>query len=411
MVIITRGVGGAAEGMWAVLSALSAKWRLHAALQALGGGAPSSLQPAARDLSALCKHPRDSFVRVQLPLTTSPSLRAAMLNARGHLRVGRLLEEMDAFSGVVAQLHCDDGDGARAAPLLVTAAFDRIDLLVGGGGVGGGALSASQDLELAGCVTWAGRSSLNIDLDVVGVGGRPLLRASTTFVARDATGAPVLVPQLATPLTPLEAALRGSGRAATEARKAAAAASLLRAPPSAAELAAVHALFVASQGLPQGPWTEGTRLTSTSVTMPDQKNVYGRVFGGHLMRLGYEIAWAAGWRATGNAPRFLGCSDVLFRAPVEVGTLLHLSAEVAFARGSVFTVVVDFAAETPRSAESPSVVSTNQMTFHFSTEDGSPAPSLFPKSYSAAMRWVAASRHLDHAANAAAAAPRFPREW
>ena len=407
MVIITRGVGGAAEGMWQVLSALSAKWRTHGALGAAGGAA--TLAPARGDLSSLQKHPRDSFVRVLLPLASSPALRAAMLNARGHLRVGRLLEEMDAFSGVVAQLHCDDGDGARAAPLLVTAAFDRIDLLAGGGGK---PLPASQDLELSGCVTHAGRSSLNIDLDVV-AGGRALLRASTTFVARDAAGAPVLVPQLAAPLTPLEAALRSSGREATEARKAAAAASLLRAPPSAAELAAVHALFVASQGN-QGPWTEGTRLTSTSVTMPDQKNVYGRVFGGHLMRLGYEIAWAAGWRATGNAPRFLGCSDVLFRAPVEVGTLLHLAAEVTFSQGGpLFTVVVDFAVETPGVA---APASTNQMTFHFGTEDGSPAPRLYPKSYSASMRWVAASRHWEHAAaragaDAAAEAPRFPAAW
>jgi acyl-coenzyme A thioesterase 9 len=405
MVVVTRGGGGAAEGMWTVLSALSAKWRAHSAL--LAGGTSGALLPTTRDLSALRKQPRDSFVRVLLPLASSPALRAAMLNARGHLRVGRLLEEMDAFSGVVAQLHCDDGDGARAAPLLVTAAFDRIDLLAGGGGK---PLPASEDLELSGCVTYAGRSSLNIDLDVVAAGGRALLRASTTFVARDAAGAPVLVPQLAAPLTPLEAALRSSGRRATEARKAAAAASLLRAPPSPAELAAVHGLFVASQGT-HGPWTEGTRLTSTSVTMPDQKNVYGRIFGGHLMRLGYEISWAAGWRATGNAPRFLGCSDVLFRAPVEVGTLLNLSAELAFAREGRFTVVVDFSVETPGVA---APASTNQMTFHFSTEDGSPAPRLFPKSYRASMRWVEASRHWEQADDAARGedlAPRFPRDW
>ena len=407
MVLVTRGVGGAAEGMWQILSTLSPKWRTHGALVA-AGGATASLSPATRDLSALLKHPRDSFVRVLLPLASSPALRAAMLNPRGHLRVGRLLAEMDAFSGVVAQLHCDDGDGARAAPLLVTAAFDRIDLLAGGGGA---PLPATEDLELAGCVTHAGRSSLNIDLDL-SAGGRALLRASTTFVARDAAGAPVLVPQLAAPRTPLEAALRSSGRGGTEARKAAAAASLLRVPPSAAELAAVHALFVASQAT-QGPWVESTRVTSTSVTMPEQKNVYGRVFGGYIMRLGYELAFAAGWRATGSAPRFLGCSDVLFRAPVEVGTLLHLAAEVTFSQGGPrLTVVVDFTMETPGVA---APAATNQMSFHFGTEDGAPAPRLYPRSYSASMRWVAASRHWEQAAargvDAAAGTPRFPASW
>jgi acyl-CoA hydrolase len=148
------------------------------------------------------------------------SLRATMVNSRGYLRVGRLLEECDSFAGILAQLHCDDGDAATAPPLLVTAAFDRMDVLAENNPI-----PADGDLVLEGCVTHCGRTSLNIAIDVLpraAAGGapppRPLLQAATTFVARDAAGRPVGVPRLV-PTTPLEAALWEAGRMAQEERR------------------------------------------------------------------------------------------------------------------------------------------------------------------------------------------------
>jgi acyl-coenzyme A thioesterase 9 len=417
--MFTRAGGNASFSMKEILAAKSPKWAALTKLET--PPAPSSFS----HLGALSKRPRDSFCRVHLPLSTSQQLRHTMLNARGYLRLGRLLEELDSFAGVLAQLHCDDGDASAAPPLLVTAAFDGIDVLTQA------PIAVDKDLVLEGCVSFAGSSSLNIAIDVLplsgGGTGRPLLQAHTTFVARDAGGKAVVVPRLV-PETPEESALWEAGRRASEMRKRRSTASLLRVPPTEQELGAVHSSFLASLGGGGGgswAWasprtvgvgrvsTEATRLSSTHVTHPQDKNVYGRVFGGHLMRLAYETAWACGWKATAHAPRFLGISDVLFRRPVEVGELLTVTAEVGYCEGSAFTVLVDVEQERPRVA-APQV--SNQLSFLFcSEEDGHPCPTFFPESYNSTMKWIAGSRQVAEwkarAAGAASVEPRFPRSW
>ena len=150
--------------MSAVLSAMSQKWGTLER-QGIVRGSGSTLKQGTKDLHLLKKSPKDSFVRLTLPLSSSYELRESMLNARGHLRVGRLLEELDSFAGCIAQLHVDDGNAEVAPPLLVTAAFDRIDNLLAH------PIPATEDITLEGCVTFAGRSSLNIAMDVLVGGG------------------------------------------------------------------------------------------------------------------------------------------------------------------------------------------------------------------------------------------------
>ena len=427
------------------LSASSKKWKALNEVEASTGLKPTFASSSLAHLSSITRRPRDSFVRVHLPLSTSPQLRETMVNARGYLRVGRLLEELDSFAGVLAQLHCDDGDVGTAPPLLVTAAFDRIDVLQDSVPI-----AADRDLTLEGCVTFSGRSSLNISIDVLpaagsgggggggSASGGPVLQAHTTFVARDAEGSAVAVPHLI-PSTPQEVTLWEAGRRATEERRLKSTTSLLRVPPTACELAGVHGKFLGmvagggggggGSGLawasPRsasavartlsasgGVTTESTRLSSTHVTHPQDKNVYGRVFGGHLMRLAYETAWACGWRATAHAPRFLGMSDVLFRRPVEVGELLTVTAEVGYSEGSCFTVLVDIEQERPGEGQAPPAVS-NQLSFLFRMdEDAHPAPQFYPESYSSAMKWIAGARQLrEGQQRRAAVQPRFPKEW
>jgi hypothetical protein len=125
----TRSGGQAALSMREILSTLSPKWRALGLQAELDKERPALAHTSLAHLAALTRTPRDSFVRVHLPLTSSQALRETMLNSRGFLRVGRLLEECDSFAGVLAQLHCDDGDASAAPPLLVTAAFDRMDVL------------------------------------------------------------------------------------------------------------------------------------------------------------------------------------------------------------------------------------------------------------------------------------------
>jgi hypothetical protein len=123
-----------------------------------------------------------------------------------------------------------------------------------------------------------------------------------------------------------------------------------------------------------------------------------------LLRAAYAAA-----RSGALPPRF--AERLLRDDDLAAARAAHLHFLV-FVEGARFTVFVNFSVEVPGVA---APASTNTMQFHFSTEDGAPAPRLFPKSYSASMRWVAAGRHWEMAGAAPGEeegpAPRFPREW
>lgn len=75
------------------------------------------------------------------------------MNASGHIRLGALLMDLDALSGVVAYKHTGEGVST------VTAAVDRITIKH--------PLKEICDLELSGFVSFAtGRSSMEVSLQV-----------------------------------------------------------------------------------------------------------------------------------------------------------------------------------------------------------------------------------------------------
>jgi acyl-coenzyme A thioesterase 9 len=383
--------------------------------------------PVATDLSPCRKSPQASFIRIGLPLKSDPTLRTRFVNAAGFVRVGRLLEELDAFAGAVALVHCDDGDASFAMPSVVTAGFDRVDLLR--------EVRADEDLEFAGAVTHSGRSSLNIDVELIATEGQELLfTASTTFVARQgvAKGGAVPVPVLV-PSSVSEEALARAGALAAAERKARGATSLFRVPPTAEELSVLHELFLEAVGVDVGTagadegwaraadqlhkaprgrgvvFTDATRMTSTLVTMPQDRNIYGKMFGGFLMRAAYEVAWACGWRATGAAPRFSALDAVTFRAPVDVGTLLRLDAQVAYADADKMTVTVDATMSVP-GVSGPAETPTNQFSFVFNTPPSHPR--FAPRSYAEGLCMLAARRRSIAAApRSGVNRSRFPSEW
>jgi hypothetical protein len=80
------------------------------------------------------------------------------LNFRGGIRFGKLLEDIDAFAGNVAFLHCNDGDPNTKVPVLVTACLDRLDIDFPV------TLNLGTDLQLQGQVTWTSKSALQISI-------------------------------------------------------------------------------------------------------------------------------------------------------------------------------------------------------------------------------------------------------
>lgn len=94
----------------------------------------------------------------------------------GHVRPGRLLEDLDALAGTIAFDHCrSEGE---ADLLLVTASVDRI--------VYRQRPNLHDDIRLEGAVSWVGRSSMEISMSAIsGSADSPFLLALFTFVARN----------------------------------------------------------------------------------------------------------------------------------------------------------------------------------------------------------------------------------
>ena len=356
------------------------------------GSMQAAVPSAPISLSHLTRRPQDSFLSLQLPFASDAQLREAYLSFEGQLRVGKLLEDIDAFAGAIAHRHCRVGEDA-AQPMLMTVSTDRVDLLQY-------PLHPQQDLVMRGCVAHVGSSSLGVEIDVAGAGGAVLLRASLTMVARQPGGQGALaVPRLAAS-TPAEAALCAAGARASEARRAARQVAMARAPPTSEELQMVHTLWHERGASPPHEAARAP-LVSTELTQPTDKNVNGHIFGGWLMRKAYETAWAAGWQATGSPPQFLAMDDVLFASPVELGSLLSFTGSLTFAPGAPhrtygITVVVTMSRRgAPGTAAAPQLlppIVTNTMHFTFHSGDLAFPPRMLPQSYSEAMAYIEAHR-------------------
>jgi len=68
-----------------------------------------------------------TVTRLHIPLADQPELMEKYQTVFGGIRIGRLLEDIDAFGAGIAYKHCDGTDPKR--PLtVVTANFDKVEL-------------------------------------------------------------------------------------------------------------------------------------------------------------------------------------------------------------------------------------------------------------------------------------------
>jgi acyl-coenzyme A thioesterase 9 len=382
--------------------------------------------PIPTNLHTITKSISDSYIRMVLPFGSDLNFRNQFMNARGQLRSGKILEELDSFAGSVAYKHCDDGDFNTDSPTLVTASFDRVDWLR--------TLEIDVDVEMRGAVTFVGTSSLNIDIDLrtykgPDAPGELVMMASTTFVARDRQNKAVSVPKLV-PKNPAELALYEQGRDASIARRSAKSNSLEKRPPTSSELALVHTLFqeLSSLGLnvverkiggsahghhlplpDHKPilFMSSTHVSSMEITMPQERNLHGKLFGGFLVRRAFELAYSCGWANTGQAPKFLSMDEVTFVRPVEIGTLIRFDAEIDYVKfdpetkRSQYSVSVSCSSRKPGEELRDSTQLTNTFNFIFGVQDGVEIPTVYPTTYAEAMKYIEGYRRIDFASTLA----------
>lgn len=141
--------------------------------------------------------------------------------------------------------------------------------------------------------------------------------------------------------------------------------------------------------------------------MPQDRNIHGFVFGGYLMRLAYEIAYTNACVFSRCRPYFLSLDDIIFRKPVQVGSLLNLTSTVDFAAGyphKTFQVTVkaDVVDTVTGSRDTTNVFS---FTFFVDEEQngvgagqvGKKLRRVLPQSYEEAMRYLAGKRRKEAA--------------
>jgi len=73
---------------------------------------------------------------------------------------------------------------------------------------------------------------------------------------------------------------------------------------------------------------QDSKLKNITVCMPEDRNLFNKIFGGYIMRLAFELAWANASVYTKQIPFIKHMDDILFRNPVPVGCLLYMSSQV-----------------------------------------------------------------------------------
>lgn len=279
------------------------------------------------------KSPLDSANAVTYALSTDEALADTYRNPWGHVRAGRLLEDLDALAGTVAFDHCQAA-GERDLH-IVTASVDRI--------VYRDRPSLDADLTLSGRVTWVGRSSMEIAMQATSsTAAAPFVEATFSFVARDAaTGKAARINPLRVADGSADAAAFALGQQRDDNRKAQrklAKSNLYGHALDDDAQGAAHELLEEAKRLISMPaladsaeiLLSQTTLQNALTCQPQQRNTAGRIFGGFLMRRAFELAFSTAHLFAGRRPVFLELDLVSFKSPVSVGDLLKFDSCVLY---------------------------------------------------------------------------------
>ncbi|KAG2385671.1 hypothetical protein C9374_003486 [Naegleria lovaniensis] len=315
------------------------------------------------------KTPSESEVVIKLPFSTDSKLRDIYTNAFNGMRIGRLLEDLDAIAGEVAYKHSDGFDKRR--PLtIVTAAIDRIELQK--------PIIPFFDLEIVGKVTFTGTSSMEIRIEVHSIKKDIPLNDSqlykNTFTTGIANEQKELVMVAYFVMVALDKATNKStkihavvpqneddkflfemGKENQARRKAMSESSLMKKPPSDEERLLIHDMFLQKMKQPHisndyestGPTIhylslDGgepqacmpmsmTKQNNIMIMHPTNRNIHGKIFGGFLLREAYEIGFITAYMYTKHKPVFLALNENSFLKPVEVGSVVEFTSQIVYA--------------------------------------------------------------------------------
>ncbi|CAK7349210.1 unnamed protein product [Dovyalis caffra] len=283
----------------------------------------------------LTRTPKQSRTSILYNFSTDYILREQYRDPWNEVRIGKLLEDLDALAGTISVKHCSDDDSTTRPLLLVTASVDKIVLKK--------PISVDIDLKMVGSAIWVGRSSIDIQLEVIqstkegsDTSDSVALTANFIFVARDSkTGKAAPVNRLS-PETEKEKLLYEEAAARSNLRKRKTVEE--KKEFQNGEVNRLEALLAEGRIFCDMPaladrnsiLLRDTRLENSLICQPQQRNIHGRIFGGFLMHRAFELAFSTAYAFAGLVPYFLEVDHVDFLRPVDVGDFLRIKSCVLY---------------------------------------------------------------------------------
>jgi len=168
-----------------------------------------------------------------------------------------------------------------------------------------------------------------------------------------------------------------------------------------------------------------TKMQSVHLMHPQERNFYGKIFGGFLMREAYELAYSAASSFSADAvgeerggfPTLVAMDDVTFNRPVNVGDVVSMVARVVYTGANEMLLAPPGSQETSLYQVRVDIGIINLRTgkrsvsneFHFTFMSRAPAesaqgsepafrtlrvPAVMPRTYQEGMEWLSGRRRM-----------------
>lgn len=341
----------------------------------------------------------DSFLVASIPLSTDSVLQDKYITFLGHVRIGRLLEDMDIFAVMVAQKHIYNPNipsDVSTPQTLVTALVDRIDFT-------DFVPKPEDDIRISGHVSWVGRSSMEIvvwlDQSMHGTWHR-ITQALFLIAARDPTNTKAAIVNPLVPANDREKEIFSGGEKRKQNRMELEKQHLLKVIPDQTEQKIIHDLYLRTKidkdvslkkvVLPSdGVWMEDCVLSNTFLGQPENRNLHNTVFGGFIMRQAAELSWVCGYKFSKYRPKAKSISDINFNRPIAVNSLIHMHASVVYTQMQFIQITVYVETFDPNTGRGDT---TN--TLHLTYEVPEMVKQVYPRTYQEAMMYIDGRRHF-----------------
>eukprot|EP01080_Neovahlkampfia_damariscottae_P012296 gene12296-5879_t len=338
----------------------------------------------------ISKHPKESQQTIELPFSSNKELFKQYTNPYGQVQLGLIFEDMDAMAGNVAFLHADDNNPKTRPLKIVTASVDKIKLL--------DSVKEAlkmQDLKMVGSVSWVGRSSLEIEVDLLikcqeTQKYQKLIESTFCMVAiNDLTNKSAQINPLI-PETEEEKLLFQKGEENKIRRSNERKQSLLTQPPTEEERKILHELFMKPQSMNSSANIipmKSTNYQTLQLCQPTMKNLHNTIFGGYIMRKAYLLAFSTCFMFFKECPQFVSLDEITFVKPVYVGDFLNLNAAVVFTKENFAHIEVVATVIDPTSQ-----ISKTTNVFNFKFKSSSKCIEIVPETYVEGIRYLSARR-------------------